>query len=88
MSGDHRPVDAGEPDGFGFGNEIADREKQAVLANEHGIASPFGAEDRSRKGILGNLGTQGDDRPERLVQIEAQLLRARLKLSGKTQSLN
>src|SRR4030095_222735 len=83
MPGDHRAVDPREPDGLGFSDQIADREQQTVLADEHGIASAVGTEDRSRKGVLRNLGAQSYDRPEHLVQIERQLLRSWLKLLRK-----
>ena len=73
-----------DPDRFGLGDEIADRQDQPVAADGDAAAHALGTEDRRREGILGNLRAHGHDRLERRVEVEPDILRIRLQLRGKS----
>jgi hypothetical protein len=80
---DHVAVVGGEPDGARLGDEVADGEHEAVVADHHAAAGALGAEHLRRERVLGNLGAQADDAIERRVEIEAPLLGPRPHLDRK-----
>jgi hypothetical protein len=51
---DETPVLAGQPDFLGLGDQIADGEHQAILADDHAAALAAGAEHRGGEGVIGN----------------------------------
>ncbi len=84
MAGNDRAVVAGEPDGLGLGDEIADREHEAVVADDDAIARPLGAEDRRGEGVLRYLRAQRHHRIEHRVEVERDVGGLRLQISRKT----
>ena len=69
MRGNHSAVLVGQPDFLGLGDQIADGEHHAILADEDAIAGPFGAKRLRRKGIGGDDGMDGHDRRERAIEV-------------------
>src|SRR5258705_11987036 len=67
-----------QPDAAGFGNEIADGEDEAVVADDDTVASALRAEDRSSEGIFGDFRAQLHDGVECRVEVEPQLVLPRL----------
>ena len=80
MAGDRRPAIRREPYRFGFGDQIADSQRQAVFADHHAVAAALGAENRRGERIVGNHGPEHDDRVQRGLEIESDVARARLQL--------
>src|SRR5262245_1548369 len=62
-------VAEGEPDLFGFGDEITDGEDDATLADQDAIAGAFGAERLGRECVRRNDRTDADDRAQRAIEI-------------------
>ena len=79
----HRALVGSDPDGAGLGDEIADREHQAVIADDDAVAGALGAEDLRGEGIVGYFGPQTDDGFERAPEVEAPLLGPRPHLDRK-----
>jgi len=78
---DRAPVGR-EPDRFGFGDQIADGEREAVFADHHTVAEAFGAENGRSERVLRDLRAQFHHRVEHGGQIKAQFSRVRLQLGG------
>src|SRR6266702_3724224 len=83
MTRDRRALVRVQPDGRRFGDQIADREHESIVANDDTVADPLGTEDPGGKGVLRNLGAQKHHRVERCLQVEAQLLGSGLHLGRK-----
>src|SRR6516225_10128537 len=67
-----------KPNLLGFGNQITDREYNAVFADEDAIARALGAECLGREGVAWNDGSDPYDRSERTIEIILVILRFRL----------
>ena len=80
---DHRALVRREPDGARLGDEIADGEHQAVLADDDAAARAQRAEDLRGEGVVGDFSAQPDDAVERPLEVEAPLLRPRPHLDRK-----
>jgi hypothetical protein len=65
------------PDGFSFGDEIANSEDQAVI-DQHAIAGAFGAQRLGRERIFRDDAMEADHRFQCAIEIEAEIFRARL----------
>ena len=78
MAFDHAAVAEMQPDGFGLGDQIADGQHQAVV-DQHAVAAAFGAERGGAEGVRRDDRVQADHGGERAVEVEAVVLRARLK---------
>ena len=83
MTRDRRTLVRVQPDGRRFGDQIADREHESIVANDDTVADPLGTQDPGGKGVLRNLGAQKHHRVERCLQVEAQLLGIGLHLGRK-----
>src|SRR3989449_9073272 len=83
MTRDRRALVRVQPDGRRFGDQIADREHESIVANDDTVADPLGTEDPGGKGVLRNLGAHKHHRVERCLQVEAQLLCSGLHLGRK-----
>ena len=59
-----------EPDILGFGHQVADRQDHAIVADDHTLALPLGAEDGRREGVFGHARLKGHDRGERALKVE------------------
>ena len=55
------PARRGQPHGLGFGHQIADRQHEAVLADQHTTAGALGAECPGRECILRDGRAQSED---------------------------
>lgn len=53
---DDLAIPARQPDFFRLGDEIADRQHQAVVANDDAAALADGSKRRGGEGVLGNAG--------------------------------
>ena len=69
----HRALRGREPDDACLGDEIADREDQAVL-DDDAVAGALGAEDRRGESVLRDLGPQQHHGVERAIEVEAPVL--------------
>ena len=67
-----------QPDVLRLGDEIADRQHQAVVGNDDAAAGPLRAEYGGGEGVFGDLGLQRNDGPQSLLEIEFKFARARL----------
>src|SRR6185295_17527955 len=76
----HDALVGGEPDGARLGDEVADGEDEAVVADHDAVADALGAEDLRGERVLRDLRAQLHDRVERAVQVEAPVLRTRAHL--------
>src|SRR3954468_20392026 len=76
----HHALVRGEPDGACLGDEVADGQDEAVVADYDAVADALGAEDLRGERVLRNLRAQLHDRVERPVQVEAPVLRTRAHL--------
>ena len=79
----HGAVVGGKPDGFGFGDQIADGKDEAVVANDDAVSGPLGTQDRRSECIFRNIGAKRNNRIERGGEVEVDLPRARLQLAWK-----
>ena len=52
----------GEPDRFGFGDQVADRQHEAVVVDDDAVAGALGAEDRRGERVVRHFDAQSDDR--------------------------
>src|SRR5580704_13841236 len=71
----------GEPHRLGFGDQIADRQHQSILADQDPAAGAFGAERPGGEGILRHGRAQAEDGAQRTVQIERAIRLLRLDLA-------
>jgi len=78
MAGHHAAVVQVQPDRLGLGNQIADRQHHAILADQDGVARALGAERLRREGIARNDRVQAHHRGKGLIEIIAVVLRLRL----------
>ena len=70
-----------DPDGLGLGDQVADREDQAV-AEQHAVAGALVAERLRGEGVGRDDGMQADDRGQRALEVVAVVLGARLRGGG------
>ena len=77
---DHHALVGGHPDRARLGDQVADGEDEAVVADHHAIPHPLRAEDLRGERVLRDLGAQLHDRVERPVEVEAPVLRTRAHL--------
>jgi hypothetical protein len=84
MSGHGGAVVGRQPDGLGLGDQIADGEDEPVLADDHSVSGPLGAQNRRGERVLRDLGAQQYHRVERSLEVEAHILRFRLQVLGKS----
>jgi hypothetical protein len=61
MTRNHRAVVGREPDRFGLGNEIPDRQHETVIADDDAVAESLGAENRRSERVVRHLGAKHDD---------------------------
>ena len=73
----HAAVAEMQPDGFGFGDQIADGEHQPVV-DQHAVAGALDAERVGGEGVGRDERMDADHGGERALQIETVILRARL----------
>ena len=73
------PSFAREPDGGRLGDQVTDREDEAVVADHDAVARAIGAEDRRGERVVRNLGAQRDHAVERRLEVEADLALRRLQ---------
>ncbi len=69
----------GEPDRLGLGDQVADGEDEAVVADDDAVAGALGTEDRRGEGIFRNARLQSHDGVERALQIEFNVRRIGLQ---------
>ena len=74
----HAAVAEMQPDGFRFGDEIADGQHQAVI-DQHAIAGALGAERFGAEGVGRDDRVQPDHRAQRAIEIETVIARAGLE---------
>ena len=55
MSFHHTTVDRREPDRGGFGDQIANRQHQPVVADHHAVTHAFGSQHLGRESIFRDL---------------------------------
>src|SRR5437763_2427177 len=70
----------GQPDRLRLGDQIADRQDQAVFADQDTAAGTLGAQGSGGKGVLRDGGVEPQDGPESPVQIKRVILRLGLQL--------
>ncbi len=70
-----------DPDRLGLGDQVADREDQAV-AEKHAVAGALVAERLRGEGVGRNDGVQADNGGERALEVVAVILGARLRGGG------
>src|SRR5437764_9036073 len=78
--GQHMPRDSpadarGEPDGLGLGDQIADRQDEAVLADQDAAAGPLGTQGPGGKSVFRDSGMKPQHGPERPVQVKGVIFR-------------
>jgi hypothetical protein len=73
----HAAVAEMQPDGFGFGDQVADGQHQPV-ADQHAIAGALDAERLGGEGIAWNDRMQANHRGQRALKVEIEILGARL----------
>ncbi|PPR22203.1 MAG: hypothetical protein CFH40_01400, partial [Alphaproteobacteria bacterium MarineAlpha10_Bin3] len=64
-----------QPDRARFGDQIADGEDQAVVADHGAVPDPLGAQHLRGHRVIGNLGADGDDRRQRPVEVVGNIAR-------------
>src|SRR6185437_12592083 len=82
VTGNDRARMRRQPDRFGFGDQVTDRQHEAVVVDDDAIAGPFGPEDRCGERVLGDLDADGDDRIKCDGEVERNLAALRLQLGG------
>ena len=78
MAFDHPAIVEVQPDGFGLGDEITDREHQAFVDHDR-IAGAFGAERLRAERVGGNDRVQAHDRGQGVIKIILVIFGARLE---------
>ena len=68
-----------QPDCFGLGYQVADRQYQPVLTDDDTITYAFGTQNRCRERIFGNLGPHRYHRVEDRIQFETDVIGIRLQ---------
>jgi hypothetical protein len=82
MPGRRPAVTRAQPQGLGFGDEIADRQDEPVVADDDTGPGTLGAEDRGGEGVVRDTRAQPDHGEERALEIEGAIARVRLQLGG------
>ena len=82
VAGDGAAVMGGEPDRLGLGDQVADGGDQPVRADHHAAAGALRAEGLGGEGVGRHHGLHGDDRAQRLLQVEGVVGGARLEIGG------
>src|SRR6185436_19806985 len=77
---DHRALVGGHPDRARLGDQVADGEDEAVLADDDAVADALGAEQRRGERVVGHDRAQVHHRVERAIELEAPVFRLRPKL--------
>jgi len=67
-----------QPHGFRLGDQIADRQNQAVGADEDAVAGALGAENLGGEGVFRYFGAQRENRGQSGGEVESAFLRFRL----------
>ncbi len=70
----------GQGDVVGLGDQIADGQDDAVLADQDAVADPLSAQRARGEGVGRHIGVQPHHRRQRPVQVEGIVLRLRLGL--------
>ena len=83
MTGDGGTAVGRKPDRFSFGDQVTDRQREAIIADDDTVAGALGAEDRRRERVVGNIRTEHDDRVQRRLQIERDIRCSRLQFAWK-----
>ena len=83
VPGHYRAIVGRDPDRVGFGDQITDGQDEPIVADDDTAAAALGAEDRRGECVLGDIGTQRDNRIERTSEIEGELVGGRLQFGGK-----
>src|SRR5262249_12388138 len=68
------------PDRLGLGDEVADSEDEAALADEHAAPGALGAENARGKGVLGNAGIKAHHGGECPLDVERPVAGLGLRL--------
>ena len=71
-----------QPDRFGFGDQIADGQNEAIAADQDAVAGPFRAERRCGERIGGDPHRDADHARQGMVEIEGVIPRLRLQGGG------
>ena len=74
-------LSVGEPDVLGLGDQIADRQHKAALADDDAAAGALLAERLGGESVLRNCGLNGNDRFERAVQSWRRGLRSASRIA-------
>ncbi len=80
----HMALVRGEPDRARLGDEIADGEDQAIVADDDATAGAQRAEDLRGEGVFGDFGPQADDRIERVLEVKTPFFGPRPHLDRKS----
>ena len=72
VRGDTPAVVGGQRHLLGFGDQVADGQHQSVGPDDDAVAKAFGSQPLGRERVLGDLGLQGDDRRQAMIQIETK----------------
>ena len=78
VAGNDASAAVADPDGLGLGDQIADGEHQAVVADDDAVPRPLGAQRLGGEGVGGDDRLDADDRGQRLVEIVIVVVRLRL----------
>ena len=71
MPGNGAAAGRGQPDRLGFGDQIANRQHQPVMPDQHAAAGAFGAKRAGGESILGDPRPQTEHGTQGTVEIEA-----------------
>ena len=75
----HAAVARRQPDRFRLGDQVADGDDEAAIADEDPVAGPLRPQNAGGERVLRDGGAQAHDRAERALEIEGHLLRLRLR---------
>ena len=75
MAGNDASAAVADPDGLGLGNQIADSEYQAIVADDDAVPRPLGAQRLGGEGVGWNDRLDADDRGQRLVEVIVVVVR-------------
>ncbi|MPW65482.1 hypothetical protein CPI28_02635, partial [Moraxella catarrhalis] len=54
-------ITGGQDNLVGLGDQIADGQHEALVADDHGVADPLRSEGLGGEGVVAHLGFKGDD---------------------------
>jgi hypothetical protein len=81
VGGNPAPFVGDQGDLVGLGDQIADGQHQAVVADDDSVAQPLGAQRLGGERVGGHLGVQHDHGGKDAVKVERQALRRGTQLS-------